>query len=322
MSTRQRKPLRVTIPAIKLGILRDGHNMSESKSRLEKKKEELEGLELEAEILGVEEKIERRRGGQPAEPQKDTMSDTLVKEVVLPIVRKKLEGDKDDSVAREALTIAKRAQDRADKTVRGEPRGSGDKITDIVNALATFKDLIKDDATKAQLDELSKQVKDLHEKKPEASRELGKEYTEFLDFYDKMQERIQPKGSGSSEGYYDFEKWKIDQNRKTTMQDRAFHLRMRQQDKEHDARLAELGIQKERNDLIMGALKRMGAAVGDELASEDDYEEDEKPAAKGRGQLLKEKCTQCGAEILIPPEAQVAGKEIKCTKCESVFEWE
>lgn len=320
MSKGSKKTMKVTYPVISV---RRG-NMSESKGRLEEKKEELEGLRVKSDILDLEERIERRRsGGAPAEPKKDDLAEKLVTEVVLPIVRKNLEGDKDSSVAREALTIAKRAQDRADKTVREAPPASSNTITDIVNALGKFKDLIKDDSTKDQLDKVTEQLKELQKKKPEASRELGKEYTEFLDFYDKMQERIQPKGSsGSTDGYYDFEKWKVQQDRKNTMQDRAWTLRLRQQDKEQEARMIELGLKKDGNDIIRDGLKKLGAAVGDELASEDDYEEDEKPDTKGRKQLLKEKCTQCGAELLIPPEAQVAGKEIKCSKCNAIFTWE
>ncbi len=318
MSKSSKKTLKVTYPVISI---RRG-NMSESKSKLEKKQEELESLELDAEILGVEERIKRRSSdGGSAEPQKDSLADTLVKEIVLPIVKKNLESDKNSSVARDALTIAKRAQDRADKVVRSDPKPSGNSITDIVNALGTFKDLIKDDSVKAQLDEVTQQVKELGER---PAREGDLETIDrVMAIMDKIQERVKTSGSGSSEGYYDFEKWRVEQERKTVVQDRAFTLRLRQQDKEHDLKLAALGIEKDRNNLFRDGIKRIGNAIALGLGEEDEFEEDEKSApAKGRGQLIKEKCTHCEAEILIPPEAQVAGKEIKCSKCNSVFVWE
>lgn len=309
-----KKPMKVVFP-----VINRGGRMSESKSRLEEKKEELEGLKLESDILDIENKIERRRsGGEPAtEPQKDTLGDTLVKEVVLPIVKRSLEPDK-SSTTQDALKVASKALDRAG---RGTPPAAGNTITDIVTALGQFKDLIKDDSSKAQLDKLTEQVKALGER-PEKEGDLDM-IDKVLGIVDKIQERVKPTGEGSSDGYYDFEKWKTEQERKNLMQDRAFNLRIRQQDKEQDIKLAALGIEKERNDLIMSGLKRIGVAIGGELTEEDDYEEDEAPAStKGRGQLRTEKCEVCGAKILIPPEAQVAGKEIKCSECPAIFTWE
>jgi len=314
MSRSGKKTLKVVFP-----VINRGGKMSESKSRLEMKKEELESLRVEADIQIVEDKIKRRQsGGEPAaEPKKDTLGDTLVKEVVIPIVKRSLEPDKGSSVTQDALKVANKALDTAG---RRAPPASGNTITDIVNALAQFKDLIKDDESKRQLEAINEKLKQLDER-PEKEGELDM-IDKVLGIVDKIQERIKPTGGGSTDGYFEHEKWKVGHERKTQMQDRAFQLRLRQQDKEHDIKLAELGIQKEKNDLLKDGLKRIGTAIAEGLGEEDDEEDDEPSQAKGRGQLVKEKCEWCEAEIMIPPEAQVAGKEIKCSTCDASFIWE
>ncbi|MBA7609124.1 hypothetical protein ES703_16311 [subsurface metagenome] len=315
----KKAPLKVIIPSVNLGILK-GDKMSESKSKLQKKQEELESLELDVEIQGLEDKLKKRQSGDEVitTPQKDGLAEKLVTEIVLPIVKKNLEPDKSSSVAQDALKLANKALDKA---ARNAPPSSGNSINDIVNALGAFKDLIKDDSVKAQLDEVTQQVKELGER-PAKEGDLDT-IDRVLAIVDKIQERVKTTDGGSSDGYYDFERWKVEQGRKTTLQDRAFTMRIRQQDKDHDIKLAELGIEKERNNLFRDGFKRVGNAIALGLGEEDEFEEDEKSApAKGRGQLIKEKCTECGAEILIPPEAQVEGHEIKCSECPANFTWE
>ena len=121
----------------------------------------------------------------------------------------------------------------------------------------------------------------------------------------------------------EFKKWEKEFDLKHKIADREERLERRRIDKKHDIELGKLGIEKDRNDLLRDGFKRVGRAIALGLGEDDEFEEEEESApAKGRGQLVKEKCTECGTEILIPPETQIAGKEIKCSKCNSVFVWE
>ena len=323
------KKTRLTIPVVNLDKLfgpRDegmSESLTETKSRLVKKQEELAGLELDADILDVEDRIRRRRSGETVpEAPKSSLGDKLVEEVVLPIVKSKLtedeKGGEASSTVDRALRIAEKAVDRG-RPKREEEKDALDELDKGIEVFTKIKGLVEGE--KAEKEETGEGTK----KEADALAELER----GLDLVKKLRDTFPSEGGGGgmSETMIEFKKWEKEFELEHKKADREERLERRRIDKEHDARLIELGIEKERNDLLRDGFKRVGRAMALALGEEDEYEEAEyevleETPTKRRRQLIKEKCTECGAEILIPPEAQVAGKEIKCVKCDSVFVWE
>lgn len=314
------KKIKVTVPAVRLDLVRGEGYMSgsqqETKSKLERKREELAALELDADILEVEDKIRRRQRGEPVEAApKSDLGEKLVEEVVMPIVRKRLEedegGKENRGVVDRALRIAERAVGR---TPRGERTPSSiDEIDKAIDVFTKIKGLFE---------------KEERERPPEEAKreeDVLSQLERGMKLVQQMRETFAIEGAGgegASQALIDFKKWEKQFESDQRERDRAYNLKMRRQDKDHDARLVELGIERERNDLLRDGLKRIGNAVARALLEEEAFEEEEEaPPKRGRGKLITEKCAVCGTEISIPPEAQVAGKEIKCGKCESVFVW-
>jgi len=319
------KKTQLTIPVVNLdkifgprGEKMQEQSVDETKSKLMKKKEELEALELDSEILDVEERIRRRRGGEPpTEPQK-TLGDKLVEQVVIPIVNKKLTddeaGQQTNSTVDRALRIAERAvargQPGADK-----PKGAIDELEKAISVFKEIKGLIETE--KVEKEEAGESVK----KESNALTELDR----GLDLVRKLRETFpQEEGGGQlSDRMIEFKKWEKEFEQTQRRDNRAERLETRKIDKAHEARLAELGIEKDRNDLLRDGFKRVGRAIALGLGEEDEFEEEEEQAPpKGRKKLIRDKCSVCGVEIMIPPESQIEGKEIKCSKCGSSFVWE
>jgi len=319
------KKTRLTIPVIDLDKMfgprvdKMSESTTETKGKLEKRKEELAKLELDEEILDVEDRIRRRQSGETvSEPPKSGLEDKLMDKVVIPLVNRGLE-EKDkgrgsnDTVDR-ALSIAEEAVKR--RQPKGDAGGSAlDELNKGIGIFTKIKDLIE--VEKTEKEEAGEPVK----KEMDSLAELDR----GLDLVKKLRETFPSDGGGGgmSDAMMEFKKWEKTFELDVRKADREERLERRRIDKAHDIEIGKLGIEKERNDLLRDGFKRVGRAITLGLGEEDEYDEDEEPApAKGRGQLLKEKCEVCGAEILIPPEAQVEGKEIKCSECNSSFIWE
>lgn len=320
------KKVRVTIPAVNLdkifGPRVDGMGETETaepKSRLVKKQEELEKLELEEEILDVEDRIERRRRGDPApESPKSGLEEKLMDQVVIPLVNRSLQGDDrrgdSNSTVDRALRIAEKAVGRAPPK-SGEGKSAMDELDQGIQIFSKIKDLIQGE--KEEKEEGGEATK----KETDALVELDR----GLDLVRKIREVFPSEGSGGgmSESMMEFKRWEKEFELDVRRADREERLERRRIDKGHDARLIELGIEKERNDLLRDGFKRVGRAFAIALGEEEDLEDEEEEApTEGRRQLIKEICSECRADILIPPEAQVAGQEIGCSSCKSVFVWE
>ena len=100
--------------------------------------------------------------------------------------------------------------------------------------------------------------------------------------------------------------------------DRRFELRLEQMHAETALRRGQLHESRRRTDLIAGALQRVGKAVADGF-SEGGGEE---KAADGRipdSSGLKQYKCECGAPIIVPPDAKVGGT-VQCAKCGAVYE--
>ncbi|MBA7658951.1 hypothetical protein ES703_66914 [subsurface metagenome] len=325
MSDKKKRVL-VTVPAVRLDLARGEGYMSESKTetkgKLEKRAEELAKLEMDEEILDVEERIRRRRSGEPVSETsrpKDNLTDKMVDQVIIPLVNRKLAEDDrprgSDSTVDRALRIAEKA------VGRGQPKpgdGGGSALDELDKGIGIFTKI-------KNLIEVEKQEKDEAGEGTRKEVDTLAELDKTLDLVQKIRDTFPPEGGGGgmSDAMMEFKKWEKTFELETKKADREERLERRRIDKGHDIEIGKLGIEKERNDLLRDGFKRVGRAITIGLGEEDEYDEDEEQApAKGRGQLLKEKCEVCGAEILIPPEAQVEGKEIKCSECNSSFIWE
>lgn len=326
------KKTRLTIPVVNLDKLfgpreeEMNESTTETKTKLEKKREELEALEVDADILELEDKIRRKRNGESApETQQDTLGDKMMEKVIIPLVNRTLAGDDKprdaDSTVDRALRIAEKAVSRG-TTKNGAGKNAMDEFDQGIQIFEKIKDLIEGE--KAEKEEAGEATKNEKDSLAEIDR--------TLDLVQKLRDTFPSDGGGggTSDSMIEFKKWEKEFDLKHKKADREERLDRRRIDKAHDIELGKLGIEQDRNDLLRDGFKRVGRAIALGLGEEDEFEEaieaeykvlDETPA-KGRGQLIKEKCTECGAEILIPPEAQVAGKEIKCSKCNSVFVWE
>lgn len=319
--TSRKKRIRVSIPAVNLGLLGE-RGMDEARTKVEEKQEELQVIRLDADIIRERQRRDKLEAGEePVErASEDKLGDKLLDEVVIPMVKTNLnqpEARGTDSVAEAAIKLADKALDKE----RGrEPRSEGSTITEVINSLTKLKDFVSDDSTVRQLNDINEKLKELEKGKGKESDELDL-IDKVLNIYDRVEKRMKPSEGGSQEGYYEFEKWKVEHNRRTSMQDRAWTLRLRQQDKEHDARLAELGIQRERTEILRDGLKTIGKSVVEGITDEDF--EDETPTRRktsGRARLWRGTC-QCGETILVPPEGQVEGREFRCPKCDAKYEW-
>jgi len=320
------KKTRLTIPVVDLDKMfgprrtEMGESLTETKkSNLEKRQEALDKLEMEEDILDVEDRIRRRRDGRVApEAPKDSFGEQMMNQVVIPLVNRALEEkggrDSDDTVNR-ALRIAEKAVSRT--PAKAAPGGGGavDELEKGIEVFTKIKTLVEGE--KAEKNGAGEGTK----KEDDVLAELDR----GLDLVKKIREVFPSEGGGGgmSDAMMEFKKWEKNFELKTKTAERTERLERRRIDKAHDAKLIELGIQKEKNDLFRDGFKRIGRAIALGLGEEDEYDEEEETApAKGRGQLITEECSECGAKVLIPPEAQVAGKEIKCSKCNSIFVWE
>jgi len=323
------KKTRLTIPVVNLDKIFGPRNenmdesVTETKSRLMKKQEELEGLELDSEILEVEDKIKRRRSGETVSvAPKDSLGDKMVEQVIIPLVNRKLAEDEkprdSDSTVDRALRIAEKAVGRGQPKRDDEPNAL-DELDKGIGIFQKIKGIVEGE--KEEKEEAGKPVK----KEVDSLAELD----HALDLVNKIRETFPPDGGGGgmSAATIEFEKWKKEFELKTKKADREQTLALRRIDKAHDIEIGKLGIERERNGLLRDGLKRIGRAITIGLGEEDEFEEAEyevleETPARGRKQLMKLNCEVCGAEILIPPESQVSGKEIKCSKCNSIFNWE
>lgn len=322
--TQRRKPLRVSIPAVNVGMFR-GERVDERMGKLERRREKIEDLELQGDELEAQERLERKRDrlerGEGDRNSDDTLTEKIVDKVILPLVNRSLEDNSrgKDSVASEAIKLAEKA---LDKTREGG--GTPLTLSGMISSLTELKDIVKgDEALEKRLDDITNDLKEL-KKKPSGDLAEINTIEKVLNIVDRVQQRVRPDGGGSKKEFYDFETWKVEFGRKTTMQDRAFTLRMRQQDKDHDLRLAELGIKHRSNDLLEDGIKRIGSAIARGLSDEDFEDEEPEGRPKEGAKLIKYNCPNpnCGAPISVPPEAQVVGRQIKCTKCDSILVWE
>ena len=319
------KKITVTVPGVNLDKIfgpRDkdmDESVTETKSKLDKKKEELASLELDSEILDIEDKIKRRRSSEPvSEPPKKDLGDKLVEQVVIPLVNRKLteeeKGGASGDVVDRALRIAEKAVGQ--KPAEGKEKNALDEFDKGVEVFKKVRGLIEGE----------KEEKEAAGEETEKEVDAIDQMNRTLDLAKKIRDTFPQEGGkgGTDQALLEFKKWEKQFEAEQKKAEREHKLEERRIDKGHDIELAKLGIEKERNDLLRDGFKRIGRAAAAALGEEEGLEEEEEPApaAKGRKQLIKEKCELCGAEILIPPEAQVAGKEIKCSKCSSVFKWE
>lgn len=329
--SKKRRTLRVTIPAVNIGLVRGAEDLNEEEElkSVERKKARLMGLELDAEVLGAEADVERARKnleasrGDETQNSKSDLGERLLEEVVVPIVRKNLEGDKtrDEDIASRALRVAERTLSQGGG--RGSPMSI---VNEVIGAIKGLRDLTGDEGLHKRLDDIETKVETIGKRGDEdAVDQLDK----VLNTINKVKEFLGATGEGRGGDLKDTKLW-IEQRRwekrferDALTRDRAYQLKIRQQDKAHDIELGKLGVERDRNKLIEEGFQRVGRAVYTALGEEEEYEEEEPPArVKGRRTLVKTPCSQCGTDLTIPPEAQILGKEIKCPKCNSVFEWE
>jgi DNA-directed RNA polymerase subunit RPC12/RpoP len=319
--------LRVVIPGANLdevlGSRDEGYmneSMTEPKSKLDKKREELAGLELDSEMLDIEDKIKRRRGGEPvSEPPKKDLGDRLVEQVVIPLVNRKLaeedKGGASGDVVDRALRIAERAVGQ--RPAEGKEKSALDELDKGVAIFTKIRGLIEGE----------KDEKEDTGEKPKEETDYLTQLDKGINLVKKIRDTFPQEGGGggTDQALIEFKKWEKQFEANERKAHREYQLAERKIDKGHDIELAKLGIEKERNDLLRDGFKKVGHAVATALGEDEDESEEEEepaPAVKGRQQLIKAKCTICGAEILIPPESQVVGKEFKCSKCSSIFKWE
>jgi len=87
-------------------------------------------------------------------------------------------------------------------------------------------------------------------------------------------------------------------------------------------------LRREKLGLLRDFAKHVGGAFADAL---EEVEKEEKELEEKKERKAPEKteagiekviCDACKGEIAIPPEAQVKGKQIKCPKCGSIYEYE
>ncbi len=325
------KKTRLTFPVVNLDKIfgprrkEMDESLTETKSKLEKRQEALESLEMEEDILDVEDRIKRRRDGRAApaaEAPKDSFGDKMMTDVVIPLVNRALENKEgargSDEVVNRALRIAERAVARTPaKAAEGDS-----PLDELDKGIAVFTKI-------KTLIEGEKEEKEDAGEDPKKEGDALAEIDRGLAIVLKIREVFPSEGAGGglSPEMIEFKKWEKNFELKQRTADRTERLERRRIDKAHEATMIDLGIKKEKNDMFRDGFKRIGRAVALGLGEDDEGEEaeyevlDETPT-KGRGQLVKEKCTQCGATVLIPPESQVAGKEIKCSKCPAVFVWE
>jgi len=87
-------------------------------------------------------------------------------------------------------------------------------------------------------------------------------------------------------------------------------------------------LRREKLGLLRDFAKHVGGAFADALEEVEKEEEgleekkERKAPEKTEAGIEKVLCDACKGEIAIPPEAQVKGKQIKCPKCGSIYEYE
>jgi len=329
-NVKQNRRIAAVIPGLNFDEVlggRKGESVMGEKTGLEKKKEKIKELELESESLERETDVILRRrelnqikqGGVPHETQDSSKSlgVKLVEEVVVPIVRNRLEEEKpkkDEDIASRALRIAERAIERG--RIAKTPEESTSALDEVEKAFNILK----------KVDEWRRPKEQGEGEKTKG----GKTEEGEIDVLERVLgvitrlEEWKGKASGTGESaevakiYTEQKRWEKEFERRQKISDRNFQLEMRKQDQEHKREMVKLGIEKERNEIFSEGLKRMGRAAAKALLEEEEEEEEEEePKEK---EIKKETCPGCGAPLIIPPKAQKPGTEIKCPKCNSILE--
>ncbi|GAJ11362.1 unnamed protein product, partial [marine sediment metagenome] len=217
------KKVRVTIPGVNLNKIfgpRDdemSESTTETKGKLEKRREDLAKLELEEEILDVENRITRRRDGKPVEvAPKDSLGDTMVREVIIPLVNRKLADDDrprgSDSTVDRALRIAEKAVGRGQPKPGDGETSAMDELEKGIGIFTKIKDLIE--VEKTEKEEAGEPVK----KEADSLAELDR----GLDLVQKLRETFPSEGGGGmSDAMMEFKKW-----------EKTFELDVRKADRE------------------------------------------------------------------------------------------
>lgn len=328
------KKITVTVPGVNLDKIfgpRDkdmDESVTETKSKLDKRIEKIKDLELEADELDAEREVFRRRkevdtykkGDTPeTEAPKSSLESKLMDQVVIPLVNRKLaeeeKGRGSDEVVDRALRIAERAVGQ--RPAESKEKSALDELDKGVAIFTKIRGLVEGE----------KAGKEDTGEKPKEETDYLTQLDKGINLVKKIRDTFPQEGGGggTDQALIEFKKWEKEFEASERKAHREYQLAERRIDKGHDIELAKLGIEKERNDLLRDGFKKVGHAVATALGEDEDESEEEEetpPEAKGRQQLIKAKCEVCGAEILIPPEAQVAGKAIKCGKCNSSFVWE
>lgn len=325
-SRRQRKPLRVTIPALDMGIFRGERNVEET--NLERRRDKIEDLRLEEDELDQEARTIRKRRlfdqatSDPQQSDDDSLKDKLVDGVVIPIMKDRMigRGGESDEMKGVVKVLDKAIDKLTDK--KDAPKSGVETIKEVFQVFNEVKAFLPDDSKAVEkLGKIEDRLKKMEEGGGKDD-EMGT-LERALTLSERLRKMMPDSSGGHDERYYEFEKWKVEESRKGRRQDRAFILREKQINQENQRELARLGIESERNDLLRDGFKRAGNAIAQALGEEDFFDEEEEAVAPLReAKLITDKCSVCGEQITIPPESQVAGKEIKCSKCDSTFVWE
>lgn len=110
---------------------------------------------------------------------------------------------------------------------------------------------------------------------------------------------------------------------RTRESDRKWDLRREQIQAEHELKLEQIRESRHRTDMIGNSLKKIGEAVADGIAAGAEETEGKAAAEEAteetEGKLRQLKCSECGAPIIIPPEAKI-GSTVTCPKCNAEFE--
>jgi len=321
--------MRVSIPAVRLSILR-GENEMEQKTSLEKRREILEDLDLASEELDAEARVERKRlalerarsgNDEPPRAPEDTLSKKIVETVVLPIVQERLQGDprgrSEEGVTAAALKLATEAL----KKGGGQPPTSTvSQASEVITLIKEVRGLTGDDSeVTKKLDTMQKTIEELQKAKDPESPLA--EFDRVISLVNKVKETYSM-GSGDGEAtklQTEHDRWKFEQERLEKTRDRAWTLRLRQIDKQHDLELAKLGVERERTELLDKGLKRLGATITEALVDDEGFEETSPKGPQGT-EIIQIPCPECEVVLNIPPEGQVLGATVSCPKCNSIFE--
>jgi len=327
MSKSKRRTMKVSIPAVNMSILRGDRKMDEQKTAIERRRENIEDLDLEAEELKAEAKVTRTRREvdkltrgeeSPQERSRDSdLGNRLIDEVLIPMVAERVRGpdkgaSKGDSVALEALRLLK---DEREKGGSGQPKSPVSMVTEVISVIKEVRGLVEDKDTLDRLEKMQKSIEDIEEGKKKG--DPVDEFDRMVAFVDKVKTTFNIQGSGdagSTAALIEQQRWQTEYDSDERTRDRAFNLRLRQMDRKHDLDLAKLNVEKERTAMFDGTLKRLGDIFVEAVVDDEGFDEGSKAKLQGK-EIVQIPCPECDVMLTIPPEAQHPGAIVVCPKC-------